>query len=83
MEDAFAVESDYRGDESVFNIGSGSGTSFNDLVSILRGCWGGICAWFTRLRVVTTKVPMEEGLRKTVDWLEANAVLSGSRIIIS
>jgi UDP-glucose 4-epimerase len=38
--DAFAAALDYRGDESIFNIGSGTGTSLNDLVSILSQVLG-------------------------------------------
>ena len=38
--EAFAAALDYQGDESVFNIGSGTGTSLNDLVSILSRVLG-------------------------------------------
>lgn len=69
--DAFAAALDYRGDESVFNIGSGTGTSLNDLVSILSQVLG------RDLRVdyrpardfdVKSNVLCCERARKVLDW---------------
>jgi UDP-glucose 4-epimerase len=90
--DAFAAALDYQGDESVFNIGSGTGTSLNDLVSILSRVLGRdlrvdykpardfdvksnvlCCERARKVLGWSAKVPMEEGLQRTVDWLKANA----------
>jgi UDP-glucose 4-epimerase len=90
--DAFAVALDYQGDESVFNIGSGTGTSLNDLVSILSRVLGRdlrvdykpardfdvksnvLCCERAKKNLGwSAKVPMEEGLHRTVDWLKANS----------
>jgi len=90
--EAFAAALDYQGDESVFNIGSGTGTSLNHLVSILSRVLGRdlrvdykpardfdvksnvLCRERAKKNLGwSAKVPMEEGLQRTVDWLKANA----------
>lgn len=90
--DAFALALDYRGDASVFNIGSGAGTSLSNLVSILSRVLGQkldvdykpgrgfdvksnvLCCKHARAILGwSAKVPMEEGLRRTVNWLKANS----------
>lgn len=87
---AFAAALDYRGNETVFNIGSGSGTSLNELVAILSGVLGRklavnylparefdvtsnvLCCEKARTELGwSPKIPMETGLRRTVEWLKS------------
>jgi UDP-glucose 4-epimerase len=89
--EAFAAALDYQGDEVIFNIGSGGGTSLNDLAAVLSRVLGRelrvehkasrdfdvksnvlCCDKARKLLGWTPRIGMEDGLRRTVEWLKAS-----------
>jgi len=89
--EAFAAALDYEGEEVIFNIGSGGGTSLNDLATILSRVLGRelrvdhkpgrdfdvksnvlSCDKARRLLGWSPQIGLEDGLRKTVEWLKSN-----------